>query len=84
MSDDTRPSAANWDGDAQRRETWRDAEFEQLVKDIEVRLRNACAHLPADDFTKLVRDIARVRARFDAMDPLDRGPKPPPLEQTPP
>jgi hypothetical protein len=45
------------------------------VADIAARLRTACAHLPDDEFSKLVIDIARRRMRFDAADPVNgRGP----------
>jgi len=84
MPDDTRPNAGPPGSQAERHEAWQDAEFERLVADIEARLRQACAHLPADEFTRLVRDIARIRRRFDAMDPLTPRPKRPNRERPPP
>jgi hypothetical protein len=37
----------------------------ELVADISVRLRNACAHIPEAEFQQLVRDIAELRLRFE-------------------
>lgn len=40
----------------------------ELIADITVRLRNACAHIPDDEFRQLVRDIAEMRLRFEVRD----------------
>lgn len=70
MHDDSRPSPKQTAGDTDRQESWQAVELQRLVADIAARLRNACAHLPDDDFSALVLDIAQRRMRFDAMDPM--------------
>ena len=46
----------------------RGLELEEIAADIGARLRSVCAHLSADAFTELVRDMARTQLRFRAMD----------------
>ena len=52
-------------GDGGRRRSWREAELQRLVADIAARLRNSCADLSDEEFSKLVLDIAQRRLRFE-------------------
>lgn len=40
-------------------------ELKRLAADISARLRRVCAHLPEDEFSALVLDIARIRLRYE-------------------
>jgi hypothetical protein len=54
--------------------------FEELTNLIAARLSSVCAHMPSDEFTALVSDIARMKLRFAQIDaqygmgtnPIDR------------
>jgi hypothetical protein len=39
----------------------------EMVADISARLGRVCQDYPAEDFTALVRQIASVQAKYDAM-----------------
>jgi hypothetical protein len=46
--------------------------LEQLHSEIGARLKRVCAHLPADEFNTLVRQIATVTLRYEDRPPLSR------------
>jgi hypothetical protein len=48
--------------------SWRARRLTQLSADIGARLSRVCGHLPDDEFTKLVRDIADMSLRFEQRD----------------
>jgi hypothetical protein len=49
-----------------------DPERQQLHSEIGARLKRVCAHLPADEFNTLVRQIATVTLRYEDRPPLSR------------
>jgi hypothetical protein len=37
----------------------------RLQEDVAARLRNVCTEMPADEFEALVREIVRVKVKYD-------------------
>lgn len=68
--DARRPDEVRRDDDNQvpTRDCAREAKRDALMIEIAGRLRPVCRHLPDDEFTQLVSDIADTRLRFAAID----------------
>ena len=59
-----RDSRRDVDGTSPARDARRDA----YVAEISARLRHVCQHLPDDEFTRLVLDMAETKLRFAAIE----------------
>jgi len=57
----------------------RSARVAEVMRDAAVRLRGVCAHLSEDEFSALLRQIAEVTVKYEALAELNaaRFPTPP-------